>query len=76
MEQHSAALCAVAERARAAGCAVAFDAPMARHTTMRVGGAADLFVTAPDAAGACAVLSARFYLTIRSRNPVPPFCRP
>ena len=58
MEQHSAALCAVAERARAAGCAVAFDEPMARHTTMRVGGAADLFVTAPDAAGACAVLSA------------------
>ena len=44
MEQHSAALCAVAERARAAGCAVAFDEPMARHTTMRVGGAAGVTI--------------------------------
>ncbi len=34
--------------ARAAGCAVAENAPMAQVTTMRVGGSADALITIPD----------------------------
>lgn len=36
--------------ARSLGCEVRFDEPMSRHTTFRIGGPADLFVVANDAA--------------------------
>ncbi len=36
------------EYARSLGCAVSFGEPMNRHTTFRIGGPADLFLTADD----------------------------
>ena len=45
----------LAETARALGCEARAGEPMNRHTTFRIGGPADLFLTAPDEAALSAV---------------------
>ena len=37
-------------KALAFGCSVAYEEPMSRHTTFKIGGSADLFVTAHNVA--------------------------
>lgn len=37
-------------KALAFGCSVAYEEPMSRHTTFKIGGPADLFVTAHNVA--------------------------
>lgn len=46
----------LAEAFRSLGYPVAEGEPMSRHTSFKVGGPADMFVTVPDGKGAAAVL--------------------
>ena len=46
----------LAEAFRSIGYPVAEGEPMSRHTSFKVGGPADMFVTVPDGKGAAAVL--------------------